>query len=297
LMVQMDDSFSKQKELLGGQGDSDDIKRILLDNNPYILGLTFIISIIHTLLDVLAFKNEIQFWRNRKSLEGQSVRTIYINLICNVIILLYILDHEETSWIIILNCVLGVAIEGWKITKSAKIEIKKWNNIPYPTFIDKESYSKRTKEHDLKAMKYLYYLLYLLVIGYAIYSLLYESHKNWYSWIISSLAGCVYTFGFIMMTPQLFINYKLQSVAHLPWRTFIYKAINTFIDDLFAFLIRMPTMHRLRVFRDDIVFIIYLYQRWIYRVDKSRIEVGGEFEDVNVEEIKKAQEEEKQKTE
>lgn len=50
----------------------------------------------------------------------------------------------------------------------------------------------------------------------------------------------------------------------------VYKFINTFIDDLFAFIIKMPTMHRLSVFRDDIVFVVYLYQRYIYRIDKSR---------------------------
>lgn len=56
--------------------------------------------------------------------------------------------------------------------------------------------------------------------------------------------------GFIMMTPQLFINYKLKSVSHLPWRMMTYKALNTFIDDLFAFVIKMPTMYRLGCFRD-----------------------------------------------
>ena len=53
-----------------------------------------------------------------------------------------------------------------------------------------------------------------------------------------------------MMTPQLFINYKLKSVAHLPWRMMTYKALNTFIDDLFAFVIKMPTLYRLGCFRD-----------------------------------------------
>jgi hypothetical protein len=93
-------------------------------------------------------------------------------------------------------------------------------------------------------------VIYPLVIGYAAYSLIYETHQNWYSWILSSLVGFIYTFGFIMMTPQLFINYKMKSVAHMPWRTFLYKALNTFIDDLFAFIIRMPTLHRLACFRD-----------------------------------------------
>jgi hypothetical protein len=32
----------------------------------------------------------------------------------------------------------------------------------------------------------------------------------------------------------------------------------------------MPTLHRLACFRDDIIFIIYLVQRWLYPVDKSR---------------------------
>lgn len=32
---------------------------------------------------------------------------------------------------------------------------------------------------------------------------------------------------------------QLKSVAHLPWRVFVYKALNTFIDDLFAFIIKV----------------------------------------------------------
>jgi len=77
------------------------------------------------------------------------------------------------------------------------------------------------------------------------------------------------------MTPQLFINYKLKSVAHLPWRMMTYKALNTFIDDIFAFVIKMPTMYRIGCFRDDIVFFIFLYQRYIYRVDHSRVNEFG----------------------
>lgn len=87
--------------------------------------------------------------------------------------------------------------------------------------------------------------------------------------------GFLLAFGFIMMTPQLFINYKLKSVAHLPWRMLTYKFLNTFIDDIFAFVIKMPLMYRLGCFRDDIIFIIYLYQRWIYRVDPKRVNEFG----------------------
>ena len=55
-----------------------------------------------------------------------------------------------------------------------------------------------------------------LVLGYSVYSLVHQTHKNWYSWVLGSLVGAVYTFGFITMTPQLYINYKLKSVAVPP---------------------------------------------------------------------------------
>lgn len=71
--------------------------------------------------------------------------------------------------------------------------------------------------------------------------------------------GFLLTFGFIMMTPQLFINYKLKSVAHMPWRMMTYKALNTFIDDIFAFVIKMPTMYRIGCFR---------YNKHIYMICK-----------------------------
>ena len=32
----------------------------------------------------------------------------------------------------------------------------------------------------------------------------------------------------------------------------------------------MPTMHRISCFRDDVIFVVYIYQRYIYRVDKTR---------------------------
>lgn len=58
------------------------------------------------------------------------------------------------------------------------------------------------------------------------------------------------------------------------------KAFNTFIDDVFAFIIKMPTMHRLACLRDDLVFLIYLYQRYLYPIDKARAnEYGESFED------------------
>ena len=75
--------------------------------------------------------------------------------------------------------------------------------------------------------------------------------------LIVQFLSCFHLLGFITMTPQLFINYKLKSVAHLPWRMLTYKALNTFIDDMFAFVIKMPTMYRIGCFRDGKKCLVY----------------------------------------
>ena len=79
--------------------------------------------------------------------------------------------------------------------------------------------------------------------------------------------------GFIMMTPQLFINYKMKSVAHLPWRMMTYKALNTFIDDMFAFIIKMPMMYRIGCLRDGTCWnacVMFQCLRHIFRVSGLR---------------------------
>ena len=55
-----------------------------------------------------------------------------------------------------------------------------------------------------------------------------------------------------------------------------YKFLNTFIDDLFAFTIKMPTLHRLATLRDDVIFFVYLYQSYKYKVDYTRVNEFGQ---------------------
>jgi len=174
---------------------------------------------------------------------------------------------NETNFLIRVSCFVGLCIELWKIMKVVDIKFENGRIV----FKDKGSYGESsTKVYDALAFKYLSWLCFPLLVGYCVYALLYLEHKGWYSFVLDILYGFLLTFGFIMMTPQLFINYKLKSVAHLPWRMLTYKFLNTFIDDMFAFVIKMPTMYRLGCFRDDIVFLVFLYQKWIYPVDKSR---------------------------
>ncbi|KAG5681989.1 hypothetical protein PVAND_011388 [Polypedilum vanderplanki] len=277
--------------------DQDSLKETLLETNPYLLVLTFVVSILHTIFELLAFKNDIQFWRERKSLEGLSVRSVFFTVFQSLIVLLYVLDNE-TNFMIKVSCFIGLGIEVWKIQKVVNVSIDYENKLfgifPRPVFTDKGSYiESSTRQYDNLAFKYLGWICFPLLVGYCIYSLIYNEHRGWYSFVLNLLYGFLLTFGFIMMTPQLFINYKLKSVAHLPWRMMTYKFLNTFIDDIFAFVIKMPVLYRLGVFRDDIVFFIFLYQRWIYKVDKKRVnEFGftGEQLDKTGTDVKKEQE-------
>ncbi|GMH94909.1 hypothetical protein TrST_g7766 [Triparma strigata] len=272
----------KMQEAMGGRdGESDILVNMITDTNPILLAITIAVSLLHSLFDILAFKNDIAFFKGKKSMEGLSIRTMVVNLFFQVVIFLYLFDND-TSFMVLMSNGVGLLIECWKVTKAVKIGFS-GGKI---TWKEDDGYTNnKTKEYDEIATSHLLYVTMPLMVGYASYSLLQLKFKSWYSWILSSLVGFIYMFGFVMMTPQLFINYKLQSVAHLNWRTMTYKSLNTFVDDLFAFVIKMPIMHRLACFRDDIIFFVFLYQRHIYKTDYSRVNEYGQQAQKPAEEI------------
>lgn len=72
----------------------------------------------------------------------------------------------------------------------------------------------------------------------------------------------------------------------MPGKAMAYKFLNTFIDDLFAFTVKMPWLHRLATVRDDVIFFIWLYQSWKYKVDYKRVNEFGQGGDSDEEEEK-----------
>lgn len=288
-----------------GGGDGSEIemvKEIFMDTNPILLGVTIAVSIAHMVLETLAFGSDIAHYRKKKDNVGISVRSILANVFMQTVIFLYLVDQSQnTSWMILGGQAVGIVIELWKITTVVNVRVRPapGSLIPYRiSFEDKHKLSeteKKTKEYDEIAFKYVYMAGVPLLVAYAIYSLLYETHKSWYSYIITTLVGSVYAYGFLMMVPSLYINYRLKSVAHMPAKAMMYKFLNTFIDDLFAFTIKMPFLHRLATFRDDVIFFIYLYQRWIYRVDYSRVNEFGQGGEDEGEAERKKEEEKKNK--
>ena len=289
---------ARGESIPGGDGvEFEEFKRILLDSNPYLLGTTAVASCLHMLFEMLAFKNDVSHWRTKKDNIGTSFRTIIANVVMQLIIFLYLMDNNEnTSWMILFSQGMGIAIEAWKITKTVNVRIRpaqQGSFIPYRiAFEDKHQLSeteKKTQEYDQIAFKYLYWVAVPLIGAYAVYSLIYDSHKSWYSFVITTLVGAVYAYGFLLMVPSLYINYRLKSVAHMPGKTMMYKFVNTFIDDLFAFTIKMPLLHRLATLRDDVIFFVYLYQSWKYKIDYSRVNEFGQggADSENEDEVKK----------
>jgi Cleft lip and palate transmembrane protein 1 (CLPTM1) len=316
LLTHLSNAIEKQKELGFEESDIDDVKRLIADTNITLLTITLLASALHLLFEFLTFKSEVSFWKKNKDLTGLSVRSLFLDLLGQTIILFYLIE-QQSSLLTTVPSGIGCVIALWKCERAAglrfvrvpnhsKRSVSWYNWLPHKLTgyefratrlearsqriginDDMKSHSELAKdrlvvmtiEADRLATKYLGAVLLPLAWCYAIYSLVYKEHKSWYSWMITSLASTVYALGFVLMTPQLFLNWKMKSVAHLPWRVLIYKSLNTFIDDLFSFIIRMPTMARISCFRDDIVFFIYLYQRWLYPVDTSRpVEGGGEDE-------------------
>lgn len=127
----------------------------LLETNPYLLGLTIVVSIVHSIFEFLAFKNgkdgtsnhaivairrlllsrltavsssDIQFWNSRQSLEGLSVRSIIFGVFQSLVVLLYILDNE-TNFVVQVSVFIGLLIDLWKITKVMDVRVSAGRNV------------------------------------------------------------------------------------------------------------------------------------------------------------------------
>lgn len=56
--VQMDEAFGVHVNVGSmGEGETDDFKHMMLDTNPYLLAVTMVVSLLHSVFDFLAFKN------------------------------------------------------------------------------------------------------------------------------------------------------------------------------------------------------------------------------------------------
>ncbi len=264
-------SGSMKKEL-------DDVSRLVTETPVWLLATTMAVSVLHLWLDTLAIKSDIEFWAQASSLRGLSVATLAAQAASEAIITLYLWD-EGASLLVFGPSAAFAAIQVWKLLRALGVELDvRWGALPKLRtggVLAGSAKASRTSDYDTVAISHVGLAIAPLIVGGTLFSLLWQEHTSWWHWALQTAVSVVYGLGFAMMTPQLYVNYKLRSVAALNWQALVYRTIGTFIDDLFAFVIRAPLMHRLSVFRDDAVFVVYLYQRWSYPVDASRRDTGS----------------------
>ncbi|XP_068616420.1 lipid scramblase CLPTM1L-like [Brachionichthys hirsutus] len=251
------------------------IKETLVGSNLYLLVVTALITALQLMCEFLALKNDISSWRKKKKMGGMSRNTVLWRSLSTLLIFLHLL--EETSLLVLLPVGLGACVEVWKVFKVFNFQPQLKNSKLHVKMDEGE---RKTVEYDREASTYLSYLVYPLCISGAIFSLAYLHQKSYFSWLMNTLVTGVYAFGFLSMGPQLFINYKLQSVSHLQGAVLMYRGVNTLITDLcscasfFSSSESLSSPHQLSCFRDELLFFLYLYQRRQYNPKARKRESG-----------------------
>ena len=202
-----------------------------------------------------------------------------------------------TSRILLFQLFVGCIIATWKVIRVRGLTLTfTWFVVPWfrsrremevgerttkTTSSSSSSSSSSSQQFDQEGMRILlWYILVPLMFAWIArlwYTYDFSSgHLTIWNFFLESAADFSYLFGFLNMTPQLFLNYKMKSVAAMPWKVMTYKFFNTIIDDIFAFFVVQTTRkHRWMTLRDDFIFLIFLFQRWCYPVDSDRPDEYG----------------------
>ncbi|KAI9228104.1 MAG: cleft lip and palate transmembrane protein 1-domain-containing protein [Piptocephalis tieghemiana] len=264
------------------QEEGKNMKGMIADTDPSLLALTLLAALLHGLFEWLAFKEDVQHWRKLESLEGTSYTAVLLDAATRCITVLYLYEkRQETSMLILGGAILSAGTSLWKVRRalshraaSSRAQAKEGKDGK-----DAQKRLTLTQKADAQATRYFLILAPPVVLAYAIWSLYYMRHTGYHAWMMHSLMALMYLTGFITMTPQLLVNHALKSVDAMPVKVFIYRFLNTVVDDLFALVMPMPGLTRAAAFRDDIIFVLLIGQMWWYRRRRGQEEIKVEQEE------------------
>jgi hypothetical protein len=214
----------KDQSSLGFEkSDIDDVRRLISDTNVILLGITVLASVLHLLFEFLTFKSDVDFWKKNTDLTGLSVRTLFGDLICQCIVLAYLVE-QESSLLMTVPAAIGILIAAWKCQRAAGFQVVRYSSdgpwwrwkIQARRLLKKDHESKVkssdkdipgssptsdrldmvTLEMDKKAFNTLGNFLFPVVFALAFRSLLLQEYSSWYSWLIASASGSVCKYSF-----------------------------------------------------------------------------------------------------
>ena len=299
--IQINENMMSEKLAISGTKDM--LVELIKNNSTFYLIILFTVNTLHTIFSYLGFSSDISYYKNLKKLDGVYTKYIFFNIFYMFITLIYIL-LQGANFIVKIELFISFVIEIWKLKKIFIISFQ-FSNFPYIIKLEyKQTFEQEeAKDYESEAVnmmvKYLLLPIGVIYLGYRIY---YYSDNivknNWKSvviFIIEYIYFLLNVFGFILLTPQIYLNYKLKSVEHLPMKAMTYKFLNTIIDDLYAFAVKTPTMYRIFCFRDDVIFVIYIYQIFKYRRNSRDEQIEKQKKEFLEEKKKKEEEKIKEK--
>tara|TARA_B110000971_G_C19775890_1_gene393003 strand:- start:99 stop:584 length:486 start_codon:yes stop_codon:yes gene_type:complete len=123
-MKHMEVGLKSQEDAGFAKSDTDDVRRLISDTNILLLSITIFASTLHMLFEFLAFKSEVNFWNENTDLTGLSVRSLFTDLLSQIVIMLFL--HEEgASLLVTIPAFVSILIALWKCQKAAKFKFVK----------------------------------------------------------------------------------------------------------------------------------------------------------------------------
>lgn len=261
---------------------------LLKNNSMSYLIILFTVNILHTIFSYMGFASDVSYYKNLKELDGVYTKYIFFSIFRLLVTFIYVY-LEDAHFLVKIELGIGLAIEIWKLRKIFSIEIS--TKFPFVNLNYKIKFSQdNSQNHETEAInlmtKYLFLPISVLYLSYRIYYYKQTIYSSYFKFAIQYLFFLFNLFGFVLMTPQIYINYKLKSVSHMPVKALTYKFLNTIIDDLYAFAVKTTTLYRISCFKDDVIFVIFIIQMVLYRKNIRKEENLEEKKQTEMKEIK-----------
>ncbi|SCM21288.1 conserved Plasmodium protein, unknown function [Plasmodium chabaudi adami] len=257
--------------------DIDSLAIYLFENiSIYIYIILIIIIITISIINILIFLYDIKSWNILNSLYLFYPDTILLKIICSIFILLYLNNNYENnnSKIIMIFYLIDIVMCVWKFI--IKYEVKFLQDYPY-IIMNKANVKKKDnalKHIETVIKRKIQTIIILISPLFFIYNIFYKKYDSFYSFFILTIGECSYIFNFMFMCQNIIANYLTRTVPHLSLIYIFPLFLNVITDDIFALLLRIPTIHKLNAFADDFVFFVFCLQLCLYKkVTKSNIVV------------------------